>query len=286
MSRQPEEEMGQGGITLTIVTPVFNGVQFVEKCLENVLQQWESGVEHLIVDGGSTDGTVEAIQRFAADNDYVRWHSERDSGQSDALNRGIRMARGKIVSVLNVDDSYCPGAIREALSTLAHTAEPAFVVGNTRVEDADGRECYTSIPENLSVEDILIARSGTIFPINPASYFYHKLLHDEVGLFDIQDHFTMDLDFLLRAFARVRPIHVARTWAVFRLHGASKTAVEMEFDRLRSRKHLVYARYRRRLPLGERWRCAVLFYYFQLTRAIYLVKTDPAKALRMARFQF
>lgn len=265
---------------LTVITPVYNGAPFIENCLRNVVAQGVSDIEHLVVDGGSNDGTVEIVRKFAEQHPHVRIDSRRDSGQSDAMNRGLKMARGDVISFLNADDEYRPGAIREALEALAKLPAPGFVVGNCAVEDDEGREIYISVPGNLTVEDILIARPGTIFPINPASYFYHKSIHDAVGPFDLADRQTMDLDFLIRAFAHVRPVHVNRVWATFRLHEESKTAIEMQKGSLRAKKHLLYNRYRKQLSPARQLRCMVLNRYFQLQEAMRLAVSDPMLLVR------
>jgi glycosyltransferase involved in cell wall biosynthesis len=86
------------------MTPVYNGQRFIEFCIKNVIDQHCSHAEHIIVDGGSTDGTVEIIKSYAEKYPHIRWISEKDNGQSDAMNKGISMAKGEILGVLNVDD--------------------------------------------------------------------------------------------------------------------------------------------------------------------------------------
>src|SRR5438552_10816229 len=100
--------------TISIVTPSFNQAQFVEECLQSVKSQSYGCVEHIVTDGVSTDGTVEIIKRYSQEpsSGYLRWASEPDHGQSDALNKGFRMATGDFVGWLNSDDRYRPGCFR------------------------------------------------------------------------------------------------------------------------------------------------------------------------------
>ena len=100
---------------LTIITPVFNGSAFLKSCLENVASQWQEEIEHLVVDGGSQDGSVEILKESSNYLQHLRWISEKDNGQSDAMNTGIKMAKGKWISFLNVDDFYENGALNSIL---------------------------------------------------------------------------------------------------------------------------------------------------------------------------
>ncbi len=261
---------------LTVITPVFNGARFIQKCLENVLSQGVEGIEHLIVDGASTDATCEIVRAYAKSHPHVRLVSARDRGQSDAMNRGLALARGRAISFLNVDDEYCPGTIAEALSLLELQPEPAMVVGNCEVLDGDRNRLYVSTPQCLDVDSILIARPGSIYPINPAAYFYHKSLHDAAGGFDVEDHQTMDVDFLLRAFALIKPQYVPKTWAIFCLHGASKTALAMQSDGLRAQKRSVFRRHLSGLPVGRRARIRTIRTGYKAWAAARMAATSPS----------
>src|SRR5215510_8009297 len=101
---------------LSIITPVFNGIGFIEFCIINVIEQECREAEHIIIDGGSTDGTLEIIRKYAEQHEHIRWVSEPDRGQSDAMNKGIAVATGKLVGCLNVDDYYEEGVLCEVLS--------------------------------------------------------------------------------------------------------------------------------------------------------------------------
>ena len=93
---------------ISVITPVYNGESFIESCIKIVIEQNCGDVEHIIVDGGSQDGTVTIIKQYAEKYPHIRWISEADQGQSDAMNKGLDMAKGNIISFLNVDDYYEP----------------------------------------------------------------------------------------------------------------------------------------------------------------------------------
>jgi glycosyltransferase involved in cell wall biosynthesis len=101
---------------VSIVTPSFNQAQFLEQAIRSVLTQDYPRIEHLVIDGGSTDGSLDVIQRFQAELAY--WESEEDRGQADAINKGFRRARGEIVAWLNSDDLYLPGTVSSAVKAL------------------------------------------------------------------------------------------------------------------------------------------------------------------------
>jgi glycosyltransferase involved in cell wall biosynthesis len=91
---------------ISVITPCLNSVAFIERCVENVAAQGCAEVEHIVMDGGSTDGTVEMLRTLAARHSHLRWVSEKDAGQSAAMNKGVAMAGGALVGFLNADDYY------------------------------------------------------------------------------------------------------------------------------------------------------------------------------------
>ncbi len=133
--------------TLSIITPVYNGEQFIAGCIQSVTAQNCAGVEHVIVDGGSTDRTVEILAEKARTHPHIRWISERDHGQSDALNKGIRMARAEYIGILNVDDFYEPGAFSRVIGIIKRLSEPRFIVGACNVLTTSDRLLYVNRPE-------------------------------------------------------------------------------------------------------------------------------------------
>ena len=119
---------------VSIVTPSFNQVQFLEETLLSILDQDYPRLECIVVDGGSTDGSLEIIELYAAR--LAHWISEADLGQADAINKGFALARGQIFAWLNSDDTYLPGAINEAVEYLKSHPEVGMVYGNAYYIDA------------------------------------------------------------------------------------------------------------------------------------------------------
>ena len=115
---------------LTIITPSFNQGHFIERTIRSVLDQGYENLEYLIVDGGSTDETVEIIERY--EDRLAWWVSEPDEGQTDAINKGLRRATGDIVAYINSDDYYLPGAFEAAIARFAGSSTARWVVGACR----------------------------------------------------------------------------------------------------------------------------------------------------------
>jgi len=208
-------------LRVSVVTPSFNQARFIERTIESVLsQRGPFELEYLVVDGGSTDGTVDLLRR---QGERVRWVSEPDRGQSDALNKGFRMATGDVLAWLNSDDLYEPGALAAAVEALS--GGPRWCFGRCRIVDAEGRE----VRGPIAAYKAWLARHyshARLLAVNfvpqPAVFFRRDLL-EQVGPIDEACHYAMDYDLWLRFAAVAAPVHLPRDLACFRWHGASKT---------------------------------------------------------------
>ncbi|HTX79640.1 MAG TPA: glycosyltransferase family 2 protein, partial [Longilinea sp.] len=120
---------------VSIVTPSFNQARFLERTIRSVLEQTDADIEYLVVDGGSTDGSVEIIQKYA--DRLAWWVSEKDKGQTDAINKGFSHAHGEILAWLNSDDTYEPHAISEAVAFLQAHPDTGMVYGDANFIDED-----------------------------------------------------------------------------------------------------------------------------------------------------
>ncbi len=121
---------------VSIVTPSFNQAAFLEETIQSVLSQDYPNLEYIIIDGGSTDGSVEIIKKYADKLAY--WVSEKDTGQADAINKGLIRVTGEIVAWLNSDDIYLPGTIRAAVEALQAHPDCGLVYGDVLSVDAKG----------------------------------------------------------------------------------------------------------------------------------------------------
>lgn len=208
---------------ISVITPVFNGARFIEQCLQNVVDQHCPVAEHLIMDGASTDGTTEIVRQWAEQHPHIRIVSEKDKGQSDAMNKGILQAKGEIISFLNVDDYYEQGVLNDVSSLFNQSPSPDFLVGNLNIWNPDGSFRHYNKPDRLELTDLL--SNCFEWPYNPSAYFYKKAIHQLAGPYNIDNHLCMDYEFILNA-ARVVPLrHVDRVWGNFRMVEGSKTQV-------------------------------------------------------------
>jgi glycosyltransferase involved in cell wall biosynthesis len=238
---------------MTVLTPVFNGRSFIRRCVESVAAQGAGGsVEHLVLDAASDDGTVELLDELAHEMPHLRYASEPDRGQSHALNKGVALARGSIIGILNVDDYYEPGVLVRALELFDDAPEPSFLVGNCNMLREDGSLWFVNRPRWLRPWQLLLGIELVKFPLNPSAYFYHRSLHDLVGPYDENEHYAMDLDFILRVAFRIGLRHIDETWGNFCLSPACKTMIGGSSGLAIPQREAVYARHRMLLPGGPR----------------------------------
>jgi glycosyltransferase involved in cell wall biosynthesis len=201
--------------SLTIVTPCLNAAATIEECLRSVRDQDYPDLEHVVVDGESTDGTVELLR--AADG--IRWTSEPDDGRPDAANKAVRDSSGEVVGFLNADDRYEPGALRAVGEAFARDPEAMWATGFCRIIDGDGREIRTAVTR---YKNFLLRRFS--FPLyltqnfvsDPATFVRRAAL-DEVGLLDNGYRISHDYDLWLRVARRWPPIVLERYLASFRM---------------------------------------------------------------------
>jgi glycosyltransferase involved in cell wall biosynthesis len=202
---------------VSIVTPSFNQVNYLEDTILSVLEQDYSNIEYFVMDGGSTDGSVGIIERFV--DRLAGWVSEPDQGQTDAINKGFARSTGEIMAWLNSDDTYEPGAIGEAVTFLNQNPDVGLVYGDTNFIDADGKMIGKFNAQQTSLKRL--QRGGVYIP--QQATFWRADLWRQVGPLDPSFYFAMDYDLWVR-LARVTTIrYTPQLWANFRLHGDAKT---------------------------------------------------------------
>ncbi|MBW4612442.1 MAG: glycosyltransferase [Desmonostoc vinosum HA7617-LM4] len=245
---------------ISIITPVYNGEKFIESCLQVVIDQNCLEVEHIIVDGGSSDKTVDIIKDKANQYPHIRWISEKDRGQSDAINKGIAMAQGQIVGVLNVDDFYEINVLNHIYEIFSTLPEPSLIVGNCNVLNQKDKLIYINKPKRLRTIDLLLERRindhGIIdasYPVNPSAYFYHKSLHQQIGLYDVEEHYLMDIDFLLKAVCSSHVKYFNETWGNYRYYPGTKTFDDAARGTSLARIKYLFDNYVKTLSLMGQW---------------------------------
>jgi glycosyltransferase involved in cell wall biosynthesis len=204
---------------VSIVTPSFNQAAFLEETMLSVLSQDYPRLEYLVIDGGSSDGSVEIIRKYADRLAY--WVSETDQGQTDAINKGFARARGEIFAWLNSDDTYKPGAVTEAVAFLQAHPQVGMVYGDADFIDAEGRVigCFPA-----RQTDYRRLRRGYVHIPQQAAFFRASIWR-QVAPLDPTFYFAMDYDLWVR-IASIAPLaYHPRPWANFRIHGMGKTRV-------------------------------------------------------------
>lgn len=242
---------------ISVITPVYNGIQYIDACIQNVINQECSRMEHIIVDGGSNDGTTDIIKNYAERYPHIRWVSEKDRGQSDALNKGIQKACGEILSILNVDDYYEPGVLNRILDIFNGLAEPSLVIGNCNIWATESRLINVNKPKELSLENLLLGTGICEYPMNPSAYFYHKSVHKKIGYYDVLEHYALDLDFILRAVQVANIKYVDELWGNYRIVEGTKTFNDNDIGRSAYRREMMLGKYWKKLSFSQRLRVSI-----------------------------
>ncbi len=204
---------------VSIVTPSFNQKAYLEETILSVLNQDYPAVEYFVIDGGSTDGSLEIIQKYQ--DRLAGWVSETDQGQTDAINKGFKICTGQILAWLNSDDLYQPGAVRSAVEYLTANPEVGMVYGDTELIDGAGQRVGKFNAQQTSYERLL--RGGVYIP-QPAA-FWRRDLWELAGPLDPSFYFAMDYDLWVK-FAKIAEIRYhPQVWAKFRIHGSGKTTI-------------------------------------------------------------
>ena len=204
-------------VRATVVTPSLNQGAWIGDALESVRSQTYPFVEHLVVDGGSTDKTL-AVLKAASAGSSLAWNSAPDRGMYEAINKGIRQARGTIVCYLNADDLLAPWAVEAAVEVFLAHPEVDVVYGDA-VELADGRPSSLKLQVPFQWERIV--RYGSL--VQPA-VFWRRDVATRVGSFDSDLQFVGDLDYWLRIGKSGRFHHLDEVLAAYRVHSAAKTS--------------------------------------------------------------
>ncbi len=202
---------------ISIVTPSYNQGEFLEETIRSILLQNYPNLEYIIMDGGSTDNSVEIIKKYEPWLAY--WVSEKDGGQADAIYRGFEKATGEIIGWINSDDYLLSGALKAVSQKFLDNPNTSLVIGGYVVVRANGREIckYYSFPQTF--ESLLCA--GMLF--GQMASFWKRKLFFEVGGFEQSLRFCFDYDLFLKLTKKTTPVGIDRVLAAFRLHDMSKS---------------------------------------------------------------
>jgi len=216
---------------ISVITPSLNQASFIEETIQSVLSQNYPKLEYLVVDGGSTDNTLQIISKYES---HLSWISETDNGQAAAINKGLRLVNGDVVAFLNSDDLYEPGALMAVGNFFADYPEANWLTGLCINIDQSGNEIRRRIRlyknfwlrfNNYSILQVLNY-------ISQPSTFWKRSAMNRIGYLNEQLHYTMDYDYWLR-LGQYYSLHVLyRDLAKFRIHSNSKSGAttHRQFD--------------------------------------------------------
>ena len=208
--------------TISLVTPSLNQGTFIEKTILSVLSQEYPHLEYIVMDGGSSDNTPRVLERYS---DRIRWVSEPDHGQTNAINKGLQMTQGSIVGWLNADDALLPGSLWKIAEAFTNQPDVLWATGKCHIVDAEGIEIRKTITK---YKNLLLSASS--FPllvmtnyISQPSTFWRRDVLDEAGFLDEGLHYIMDYEYWLRLYSRYPLLFIPDYLAAFTVHPASKT---------------------------------------------------------------
>ena len=207
---------------ISIITPSLNQGDFIEQTILSVLKQGYPDLEYIVIDGGSTDNTLDILRKY---EHQLSWISEPDLGQSHAINKGLRMATGQIVAYLNSDDLYQPKALIRVGEAFAHQPKAEWLTGKCYIIDVDNHEIrkiitrYKNFWLKLKSYQVLLILDY----ISQPATFWRRSIVDEVGFFDESLFYTLDYDYSLRVGRCAKLWVIDAYLASFRIHTASKT---------------------------------------------------------------
>jgi glycosyltransferase involved in cell wall biosynthesis len=221
MTKQKGKGMKTNSPLVTIVTPSFNQADFLEATICSVLEQDYPNIEYHVVDGGSTDDSLKIIRKYAERISW--WVSEEDSGQAEAINKGLKRAKGEFVGWLNSDDIYQPGAISSAVEAFRSNPQAGVIYGDAWSIDSQGTAFNIMRAGQYSLVDLLAFSSIC----QPAAFMRSSIL-EKAGYLDLAYHHVLD-HYLWIRMAQLAPlVHVPKIWASARYHEQAKNRKSSE----------------------------------------------------------
>lgn len=206
---------------ISIVTPSLNQGRYIERTIQSVLSQDYPNLEYLVLDGGSSDHTLDILKRYSG---RVKWISEKDSGQTNAINKGLSMANGEIFAYLNADDLFLPGTLNRVARQFLKRPDAMWLTGKCLIIDEHDREvrrlitAYKNIWLGIHHPSLLLI---TDYISQPATFWRADIMA-ETGLFDENLHYAMDYEYWLRLSIKYPLTILPEYLAAFRVHADSK----------------------------------------------------------------
>jgi glycosyltransferase involved in cell wall biosynthesis len=205
---------------ISVVIPSFNQGQYIEETLLSVIGQQYPNLEILVMDGGSTDNTIEIIKKYSKYISY--WQSQKDTGQADAINQGMRKSSGEILCWLNSDDMYLPGTLLDIGKRFSGLTEEKYLIYGSAVTINESNETLAGGAQIAGFFDEF-SLTYTDFIIQPSSFWTRKLWQ-QVGELNTSYHYVLDWDWFIRAAKVAKFEHVPKFYSVYRYHPFHKTS--------------------------------------------------------------
>lgn len=208
---------------ISIITPSFNQGSFIERTIKSILDQGYPNIEFIIIDGGSTDATIEILKKY---EQQLSWISEPDRGQSDAINKGLHRATGDIICYLNSDDLLLPGSLQVVADAFRTHPGSVWLTGYCQIIDAQDRPMQSFIRtyKNFLLRHYRPWTLMTINYISQMSTFWRRSAMESVGYFSVEHHLVMDYEYWMRLQKLGNPIILRQDLSAFRLHQMSKSS--------------------------------------------------------------
>lgn len=201
---------------ISIITVVYNGEKYLEKTIQSIIGQSYNNVEYIIIDGGSTDGTIDIIKKYEERIDY--WVSEKDNGIYDAMNKGINLSSGEIIGIVNADDYLYLNTL-ENINKCFNDRKVDFTYGDLDIIDLDGN--FLNKTSSLGIKNSKYKLFKQMPFLHP-TMFIRKKVYDIIGLYDTKYKLSADYDFILKLIEKNYKFKdVSFSTGAFRLGGQS-----------------------------------------------------------------
>ncbi|MFH1457313.1 MAG: glycosyltransferase family 2 protein [Patescibacteria group bacterium] len=211
---------------ISIITPSFNQGKYIDQTIKSVLhQQGDFELEYIVIDGGSDDNTLDIIEKHASRDNRLKWVSEPDNGQSEAINKGLRMATGDIVTYLNSDDTYNENSLNKVINFFKKNKNIKWVFGKCRIINEDNQEIRKLITKykNFFLKRYSYNKLLTENFISQPAVFWKRELLEEIGFINEEEHYCMDYEYWLRLGQKYKPGFINKYLSNFRYYSDSKS---------------------------------------------------------------
>lgn len=211
---------------VSIITPSYNKGEFIEETIQSVHNQTYSNIEHIIIDGNSTDDTIQILNKYP----HLKWISEPDKGQTDAINKGMRRAKGEILAYLNADDTYLPDTVETIVNVFQTRPDISIVYGDIIHTDENSDVINIHKTGVINLEKCITHR----FYLPQPTVFFVRDVWEKTGPFDESLHLAMDFDYWLRIFPVYQSEYIPKPLATTRIYPGAKST-EMNYKYIEDR---------------------------------------------------